>query len=185
MKKWALLREIAAAPTTILKLFSGMETFLQNLKGERNLSEGHCGQPMLWPTFKLKNQNSMSMRCQCPQEIQVPPKESYSNSGNKEQFLSSYAMILQIVTPPFPFVNQKVQWGFCLLKILSSTHKSFNLQKVLFSFLEILPQDPCLLSFTPEPNMAANKPNGVNFSAKSHFLSTCYVPGAMLSVFCG
>lgn len=94
-------------------------------------------------------------------------------------------MILQIVAPPFPFVNQKVQWSFCLLKILSSTHKTFNLQKALFSFLEILAQDPCLLSFTPEPNMAASKPNGVNFSTKSHLLSTCYVPGAMLSVFYG
>lgn len=111
MKKWALLREIAAAPSTILKLLPGSlkEIFLQNLKRGRNLSEGHCGQPTLGPAFKLENQDAMSMRCQCPQEIQMPPKESYSDSGNKEQFLSSYEMILQIVAPPFPFVNQKVQ----------------------------------------------------------------------------
>lgn len=182
MKKWALLREIAAAPSTILKLLPGSlkEIFLQNLKRGRNLSEGHCGQPTLWPTFKLENQDAMSMSCQCPQEIQVPP-----DSGNKEQFLSSYDMILQIVAPPFPFVNQKVQWGFCLLKISTSTHNSFNLQEALFSFLEILAQDPCLLSFIPKPNMAASKPNGVSFSTKSHLLSICYVPDAMLSVFYG
>lgn len=71
VKKWALLREIAAAPGTSLKLLPGSlkEIFLQKLKRGRDLSDGHCGQLRLWSTFKLENQDTMSMKCHCPQEI--------------------------------------------------------------------------------------------------------------------
>lgn len=60
VKKWALLREIAVAPSTILKLLPGSikEIFLQSLKRERTLSEGHCGQPTLWP-------KSLNLKTKC------------------------------------------------------------------------------------------------------------------------
>lgn len=134
VKKWALLKEIAAAPDTSPKLLPGF--FKENIPTETTKEEKSIWwafwAAQAWPTFKLKNQDTITMKGHFPQKIQVPQKEKIGFRFRKEgQFLSSYDLVLQTMRSSFPLVNQKVQRGFRLLKISSPAHNPLTFGKHL------------------------------------------------------
>lgn len=87
VKKWGLLKEIAAAAPKLLPGF-----FKENIPTDTTKEEKSIWWALwpaqAWPTFKLKNQDTILVKGHFPQKIQMSPKVGnwIQNSGKKEGF---------------------------------------------------------------------------------------------------